>query len=198
MLCLCTALIATVRTDDGREFPSNSSWKCWEGGSHGGDDAADWSQVGGNWHGIDGPNGWELPDFNDSSWAAATSIGQNNVVPWGDVNRDMGMDFGDAPRGVISADSEWIWTADENLHNDIFCRLVISDCGSAPAPPPTCSGNVSIAVDNAYVLYINGHAQLSGHTNYNVDGCDQAALDAGRGVNHAGDHCKSHSAVVLE
>eukprot|EP01050_Picozoa_sp_SAG11_P001252 SAG11_NODE_53_length_19648_cov_14.691902_14_plen_178_part_00 len=115
-------LVVTVRTDDGRVFPSSPRyWKCWEGGSHGGDDAADWSQVGGSWHGTDGPNGWELPVFDDSSWPYAHSLGRNGIDPWGDVNREMGMDS----QGTISPDSEWIWTADENLHNDVFCRLVV-------------------------------------------------------------------------
>ena len=174
-------LIATVRIDGGAVYPSNTGWKCWEGGAHGGDDGDDWSQVSGNWHGIDGPNGWELPGFPDYTWQYAKSLGVNGVGPWGDINRDMEMDS----KGVISADSEWIWTADENLHNDIFCRLEV--CNGKPPPPLPCSGSVSLAVDNAYVLYINGHAQPPKHSNFNVQGCEQTALVAGA-VNHAGDH----------
>ena len=180
------AMIATVRIDgdQSQEIPTSSDrWKCWEGGGHGGDDATDWSQVSDTWRGMDGPNGWELPGFDDSSWERASSHGANGASPWGDVNRDMGMDS----MGNISAASEWIWTSDENLHNDIFCRLEVS-CGSPPPPAPRCTGSVDIAVDNAYVLYLNGHAQSSGHTNFNVAGCEQTGVSGGGAVNHAGDH----------
>ena len=160
-------MIATVRIDGtGEVIPTSSDrWKCWEGGGHG---EGGGSEVDSQWHGVDGPNGWELPGFDDSSWEGASSLGANGVPPWGDVNRDMGMDS----KGYVTADSEWIWTSEANLHNDIFCRLVVA-CGPPPPPAPRCTGTVDISVDNAYVLYLNGHAQSSGHQNMNVQGCTQ-------------------------
>ena len=45
-----------------------------------------------HWQGVDGLNGWELPESDDSSWPYASSLGLNGVDPWGDVNCEMGMD----------------------------------------------------------------------------------------------------------
>ena len=53
--------------------------------------------------------------------------------PWGDVNRDMGMNSA----GSVSPTAEWIWTSDNDAHNDIYCRLTVP-CGrpAGPAGPP--------------------------------------------------------------
>ena len=108
---------------DGVTYPTDSSWKCLSGSSHG--QAGGWSQVNDNWHGDPPPAGWvdHAADFDDSAWAPATEYGANSagIEPWGDVNRDMGA-VDDGGAGVISADSLWIWSADPDVHNDIYCR----------------------------------------------------------------------------
>eukprot|EP01050_Picozoa_sp_SAG11_P001249 SAG11_NODE_53_length_19648_cov_14.691902_11_plen_127_part_00 len=112
---------------NGQSYPSNSGWKCWEGGFHGGDDSVHWSQVSQNWHGLDGPNGWELPGFVDYTWPYAHSLGRNGGSPWGDVNREMGMDS----QGTISPESEWIWTA-VSLQVILAAILVVLSAVSLP------------------------------------------------------------------
>lgn len=125
------AMIATVRVDGGDVYPSSSErWRCWEGGGHGGDDGADWSQVSNTWHGTDGPNGWELPGFDDTAWESAHSRGLNGVGPWGNVNRDMGFHS----KGNVSADSEWIWTSDFEAHNGELQLSVHCVCDSLQKP----------------------------------------------------------------
>eukprot|EP01050_Picozoa_sp_SAG11_P001247 SAG11_NODE_53_length_19648_cov_14.691902_9_plen_71_part_00 len=54
------------------------------------------------------------------------------MAPWGDVNRDMGMDS----RGVISADSEWIWTAVSPQTKSIFAILVVVFRSGVPQSDP--------------------------------------------------------------
>ena len=87
----------------------------------------------------------------------------------------------------------WIFTTSVDRYGQANPPAVLQDLpATTTAPPPpapyvpgmTCTGTVSIAVDNAYVLYVNGFAQRTGHTHYNVGGCDGTSASA---VNHAGD-----------
>ena len=96
-------LIATVRLEDGHEYPSSPKfWKCWEGGGESHGEGAG-SQVDSQWQGIDGPNGWELPDYDDTGWSYANSVHPYGEGPWGDVNQQS-MDS----VGSISPESEWM------------------------------------------------------------------------------------------
>ena len=105
-----------------------SRHRCLPGGENDGQDGG-WSQVNNGWHGDPPPAGWADHDvnFDDSAWAPASEFGLNGVGPWGDVNREMGA-ADDGGLGVISADAQWIWSADPDAHNDVYCRLVVS-CG---------------------------------------------------------------------
>ena len=117
----------------------NTAWKCISGsdeghgqdGNVGADGAvAGWSQVNSGWHGDPPPYGWARAHFDDSDWPRPTSFGGYDSAPWGDINRDMGMNS----LGAISTDSQWVWTSDNQAHNDIYCRLTVP-CGR-PQPPP--------------------------------------------------------------
>ena len=105
-----------------------SCHRCLPGGENDGQDGG-WSQVNDGWHGDPPPAGWADHDvnFDDSAWAPASEFGLNGVGPWGDVNREMGA-ADDGGLGVISADAQWIWSADPDAHNDVYCRLVVP-CG---------------------------------------------------------------------
>ena len=105
-----------------------SRHRCLPGGENDGQDGG-WSQVNNGWHGDPPPAGWADHDvnFDDSAWAPASEFGLNGVGPWGDVNREMGA-ADDGGLGVISADAQWIWSADPDAHNDVYCRLVVP-CG---------------------------------------------------------------------
>jgi len=68
--------------------------------------------------------GWTLNNFDDSSWPKAVSYGKNsddNI--WRSVGR--------GSRPNIPADAEWLWTSDNNNHNRVYCRYVMT-----PAPKP--------------------------------------------------------------
>jgi hypothetical protein len=111
---------------NGVEVPTNDRWRCFHGEETAGQNGG-WSDVNAGWHGDAPPDGWMMPDFDDSAWPYANSLGANGVGPWGDVNREMG-DVDDGGLGVISASSEWIWSVDADAHNDVYCRITIP-CG---------------------------------------------------------------------
>ena len=72
----------------------------------------------------DPPDGWTTIDFDDSTWNAAGDAGDNGADPWG---------F----RQDISQEAHWIWTADPNGHDHVYCRYksthVPLDCPAAQA-----------------------------------------------------------------
>ncbi len=55
-------------------------------------------------------NFWEMPGFDDSTWASASDLGPNGVAPW-------------RARPGISEKAHWIWSSDPNAHDHIFCRF---------------------------------------------------------------------------
>jgi hypothetical protein len=58
--------------------------------------------------------GWNTNNFDDSSWPQAVSHGRNDGNnPWRGVSR---------PK--IPADAQWLWTADNNNHDRVYCRYV--------------------------------------------------------------------------
>ena len=62
------------------------------------------------------PEQWNEATFDDQQWETAISLGKNGGGVWAAVK-------GGAEDG-ISRDSEWIWTSDNEGHNDIYCRYV--------------------------------------------------------------------------
>ena len=119
---------------NGVTYNTNSDWKCISGDTHGQQGGG--SNVNAGWHGDPPPAGWSEVGFDDSAWVPATQFGANGVGPWGDVNREMGT-VDDGGDGTIAADAQWIWTENNNNHNDIYCRLVIpGGCVAAPPGPP--------------------------------------------------------------
>ena len=52
--------------------------------------------------------GWNLPDFDDSSWPAAVEVASHGDWPWYKIT------------GVAST-AKWIWTAGEP--DNVYCRL---------------------------------------------------------------------------
>ena len=62
--------------------------------------------------GDDGPPaGWKSATFDDSTWNNAGIAGGNGAAPWG---------F----RADVSGESQWIWTADPNGHDHVYCRYL--------------------------------------------------------------------------
>ena len=140
--------MATLTTDDGRVLNSDTSWKCWV-------DSAQLGEVG---HGSsDPPDGWNQIDFDDSSWATATSFGFNTdpTTHWYPYIRPNGVDDLGSGRGGnrnglaageqdkscddcvgavgggIADESQWIWTVELDAHNDVFCRGVLDSSDMA-------------------------------------------------------------------
>ena len=56
------------------------------------------------------PDGWELLNFDDSSWEYAVDAGINGVDPWGPTD--------------VSPDAHWIWTQDTSNDDRACCRYV--------------------------------------------------------------------------
>lgn len=61
------------------------------------------------------PEGWQLPGFDDSAWAAATEYGPYGSAPWGDAVKGF-------PTG---SDARWIWSANRNADNEVFLRFTV-------------------------------------------------------------------------
>ena len=75
--------------------------------------------------GEDGPpSDWKSASFDDSRWNQAGVAGGNGVNPWG-LRQD------------VSGESQWIWTADPNGHDHVYCRYLshhhARDCPAAQA-----------------------------------------------------------------
>ena len=111
---------------NGVTYPTNNRWRCFHGATTAGQNGG-WSDVNAGWHGDAPADGWMNPNFDDSAWPYASSLGANGVGPWGDVNREMGS-VDDGGLGFITDNSEWIWSVDADAHNDVYCRLTIP-CG---------------------------------------------------------------------
>eukprot|EP01006_Ploeotia_vitrea_P036981 TRINITY_DN66079_c7_g6_i1.p1 TRINITY_DN66079_c7_g6~~TRINITY_DN66079_c7_g6_i1.p1 ORF type:complete len:1628 (+),score=368.58 TRINITY_DN66079_c7_g6_i1:23-4906(+) len=56
--------------------------------------------------------GWNTVGFDDSQWSVAEPYGTNgqNPKPWGKIPQQ-------------SPNAQWIWTDDNNLHNNVYCRF---------------------------------------------------------------------------
>jgi hypothetical protein len=111
--------MATVATDDGRVFNSDTTWKCW---------VAD-GQVGTVGHRqIEPPSGWTEIDFDDSDWPNCVSFGRNDhdnthwapYIPPQQPPSCAGC-VGHVATGILD-EAQWIWTAELDAHNDVFAR----------------------------------------------------------------------------
>ena len=58
---------------------------------------------------------WQLPNFDDSGWDAATSYGVYGVTPW-ETN---------VSGFPTSSAAEWIWSADATGDDRVFFRFVL-------------------------------------------------------------------------
>ena len=87
-------------THCGETFHTNHRWKCTAVNTP---------------HMTVPPEQWNEASFDDSLWEEATNLGRNGQGVWADVK-------GGANDG-ISSDARWIWTSDNDGHNDIYCRF---------------------------------------------------------------------------
>ena len=116
------AIMAQVRisTPHSVGFVTDANdWWCW---THGAQAQAGLSAK--------PPKGWNLPSFTPTvggGWAHPSQYGRNDdpTTVWHRVKR------GDI-KG-ISPNAQWIWTADKDKHNDVYCRLTIPITKRAPA-----------------------------------------------------------------
>jgi hypothetical protein len=133
---------------NGVEYPTDDSgaWKCFGGATNQVGLDGGWSAVNSGWHGDAPPDGWSTSDgtFDDSAWTETTSFGANGVGPWGDVNRHRTSAVGAGGLGTISDTSEWIWSADPNGHNDVYCRLVVPCPAASTLPTPIAPGDFTL------------------------------------------------------
>ena len=91
-----------------------TSWKCWNAPAHG----------------ADPPSGWEGANFDDSAWPQATTFGQNGQQD-GEPNVPIWRRVKGSPIPDIADDAHWIWTPDNDAHNDIFCRVTVVESTAA-------------------------------------------------------------------
>jgi len=75
-------------------------------------------------------SGWTKNDFNDATWAQATSYSKNK-------DSNIWRSVGGGSRPNIPGDAEWLWTNDNNNHNRVFCRYIkIQPQATPKATPP--------------------------------------------------------------
>ena len=75
-------------------------------------------------HGADPPSGWESSTFDDSAWPQATTFGQNAEQP-GEPNVPIWRRVKGSPIPDIADTAHWIWSPDNDAHNNIFCRVTV-------------------------------------------------------------------------
>jgi hypothetical protein len=65
------------------------------------------------------PGDWTLAGYDDSGWGAATSYGGVGAAPWA----------ADAQAPFLPSDSpgQWIWSSDNELHDEVFLRFTVPD-----------------------------------------------------------------------
>jgi hypothetical protein len=56
------------------------------------------------------PQGWQRPEFDDSAWGGAVSLGKLGVAPWGDVFAGLKPAPGTEGLGKDVPAPQWIWT----------------------------------------------------------------------------------------
>ena len=79
--------------------------------------------------------GWNLNNFDDSSWTKAVSYGRNN-------DNNIWRSVGRGSRPNIPSDAEWLWTNNNENHNRVFCRYFMIPAplpGPNPTPAPVSS-----------------------------------------------------------
>jgi len=108
------ALMGTITLDSGTVVSTDPSWKCWNAPAHG----------------ADPPSGWEGANFDDSAWPQATTFGQNGQQD-GEPNVPIWRRVKGSPIPDIADDAHWIWTPDNDAHNDIFCRVTVVESTAA-------------------------------------------------------------------
>ena len=86
--------------------------------------------------------GWNLKEYDDSSWKPATEHYQYGSGPWGNNVSGLG-----------NTSAKWIWTSDKFSDNEVYFRKTIS----------TTTNEIKVTADNAYTLYVNGSEIGSGN-----------------------------------
>ncbi len=121
------------------------------------------------------PEGWEQPGFDDSAWGPASLYGQYGVAPWS-------TGVSGFPSGTSA---QWIWSSNNDAHNDVFFRFVVEEPGpDETAPVITLSGANPqyVAVGDAYVeLGATAVDDRDGDvsTNIDIDDSDVVTSTAG-------------------
>jgi hypothetical protein len=152
-------MMVSVVADNGEVMHSDITWKCWNAEGH-----ADTRP----------PGNWMEYGFDDSAWPNAVSYGRNDAddTHWSAyIPRKPGYpETSGHVKPGISDEAEWIWTADPEVHNDVFCRgnFYSGDrLRSTPPPQPplsprdagirtTSAAMVSVVIDNSGSTYCNG------------------------------------------
>ena len=65
-------------------------------------------------HSIDEPEGWRMPDFDDSGWASAVEYSESDVRPKDGYDK---IDWSDG--------AKLIWSDDIKMDNTLLCRLTV-------------------------------------------------------------------------
>jgi hypothetical protein len=105
------------------------------------------------------PTGFEQLSFDDTAWAAATTVGAYGAATWGAV------EIPTNPSTVAFTGSHWIWTDVAGAGGTLpagqraFRKTFIPAPGQVPA-----SADIIITVDNAYTLWVNGVKVGTGST----------------------------------
>lgn len=73
--------------------------------------------------------GWKLNSFDDSAWPKAVSYGRNQ-------DNNIWRSVGGGSRPNIPGDAEWLWTSNNENHDRVYCRYVMTP---APAPAPVAA-----------------------------------------------------------
>ncbi|MBO1255540.1 S8 family serine peptidase [Alteromonas sp. 5E99-2] len=92
--------------------------------------------------------GWNEGGFDDSDWRFATSYGEYGVAPW--LSRVDGL--------ASNSQAHWIWSSDNNNHDEVYFRLVIEN-GVVPdsiapniATQDLPSGEVNVSYSETLVV----------------------------------------------
>ena len=65
-------------------------------------------------HSMDEPEGWRIPNFDDTAWSAAVEYSESDVDPKGGYDQ---IDWNDAAR--------LIWASELEIDNTLLCRLTV-------------------------------------------------------------------------
>ncbi len=94
---------------------------------------------------------WTAADYDDSDWEQATTFGGVNKRPWAKHI---------APELASDSQARWVWTDDNRGDARAFFRFTIPEPGTPPNDPAE-EATLTVRVDNAYELFVNGALVLA-------------------------------------